>query len=394
MPTAPGQVVLLIPGFFGYGAFGPADKPFLEYFAGVKEALQRKLPADYAILVHEPPPTGSLDERVASLHEALRKLRHGERLPHSDAGVTAASVHLVGHSTGGLDARLLANPKFHWVGGPRGSERSEVIRSIGKIVTISAPLKGTPLVRHVRPLRDAVLDGVQILTLLGIFRNSEIDSLVLQWLTAGTGSLWRSPVFGALPFEIVSQAARRAVPSDVPNRNGDEVAAQVKRFLEKIQEDRQLFEDLSVDNMARLNAEIAGGDSTSIISYVTVSPKPSLIDIGLDPLGRAVYQILYLATARDPLPGPPPAGRPLGAAKDVIGLVSEEVSCDGVVPARSQTLDGSPARIVLADHLDVVGSFQGGTGADVMRSHADFNKTSFAELWWDVADRIALRQGA
>src|SRR5271165_7101415 len=136
MATSTSPVVLLIPGFFGYNAFGPDNAPVLEYFAGVKAILPPVLP-NHTVLVHEPPPTGSLDERVASLYEAVWKLRHGEKLPHVEKAVTADRVDLVGHSTGGLDARLLANSKFHWAGGPRGRERTEIIESIGKVVTLA-----------------------------------------------------------------------------------------------------------------------------------------------------------------------------------------------------------------------------------------------------------------
>jgi hypothetical protein len=84
-----------------------------------------------------------------------------------------------------------------------------------------------------------------------------------------------------------------------------------------------------------------------------------------------------------------PAGSILGPRERVEELLRDDVSCDGVVPTRSQTLDGAAAGIVLADHLDVVGSFHGGSGADVMRSRSNFTRGDFVDLWTDVAGIIA-----
>jgi len=161
---------------------------------------------------------------------------------------------------------------------------------------------------------------------------------------------------------------------------------QVRRFLREIEEDRQLFDDLSVVHMAELSREIRGGDDlTRIHSYVTASPKPTRVDVGFDLVGRAVYDLLYHLTAHDRLPGAQPDGKYLGTPSELGAILKSPVSCDGVVPTRSQTLDGRAKLVVLADHLDVVGSFRGGSGADVMRSGSNFSATEFAQLWSDIA---------
>jgi hypothetical protein len=396
MPAAPSPVVLLIPGFFGFNAFGPDKAPRLEYFAGVREVLSPVLPQNYVILVHEPPPTGSLDSRVASLHDVVRDLRDGKKLPHAEEAVTAERVHLVGHSTGGVDARPLANPQFHWTGGPLGDERRKVIDAIGTIVTISAPFRGTPLVSHARLFRDGALALAQWLTLLGISRNGALDSLALQLLHAGSRSA-SPPLTVAARRQLLAQAARQGAKRDgASDRDADLVAEQVQEFLRKIDADRALFDDLSVENMKTVNKEVDGGDDLERIhSYVTVSPKPPFVDLGWDALGRFVYRTLYGFTARDPLSTAQPKGEPLGPAEKIRDVTKDRLSCDGVVPTRSQTLAGKAERVVLADHLDVVGSFSGGTGADVMRSHSNFDAEEFQELWLGIAALVAPpRRGA
>jgi hypothetical protein len=75
-------------------------------------------------------------------------------------------------------------------------------------------------------------------------------------------------------------------------------------------------------------------------------------------------------------------------------LLAEAASCDGVVPTRSQTLNGIAERVVLADHLDVVGSFAGGGQiTDITRSAAAFDSRSFEALWGDIAWHLATEDG-
>lgn len=57
---------------------------------------------------------------------------------------------------------------------------------------------------------------------------------------------------------------------------------------------------------------------------------------------------------------------------------------DGIVPASSQTLAGHAARIVLADHLDVVGHFEWRWNT-LFKSGAGFGRRQFEELWCCVA---------
>ncbi|HTU57588.1 MAG TPA: hypothetical protein VMF89_04125, partial [Polyangiales bacterium] len=132
--------VLLIPGFFGFGRFQGRDGFQIEYFAGIAKIFERA-GKDVRVLVHEPPPTGSLDARVASLHDAVLKLLAGTDLHHNDP-FKAKRIHLIGHSAGGVDARLYTRPEFRWAGGPAPEQRADVLKAIGDVVTLSAPFHG------------------------------------------------------------------------------------------------------------------------------------------------------------------------------------------------------------------------------------------------------------
>src|SRR5262249_19303869 len=127
------EVVLFVPGFFGFGSFGHPDRPLIEYFARVEDALLRAHVRPLRFAVHQPPPAGSLAERVRSLHKkASEVLAQG-----------ASTLHLVGHSPGGLDARLLAHPGYAAL-----PARQDLISRIASVVTLSAPFHGTPLAKR------------------------------------------------------------------------------------------------------------------------------------------------------------------------------------------------------------------------------------------------------
>ena len=411
----PPTAIVLIPGFFGYGTFGAdPERPLLEYFGGVRAELELAgLTEDrsYFIVVHEPPPTGSLDERVASLHDLVGKLLRGDELPHDAKPKTtppavaapfrAERIHLVGHSTGGVDARLFANKKYTWSGGPRGRERLDPIDKIAAIVTLSAPFYGTPITTHIQGDANLLLQAVQVLTMLGVFKNGHVDVIGIEGIKSllegipgvltnlHLHSIWAG--LAALLTRRVDPGTRASPPAilnDAPGVDGF-VAQQIGAFFQSIEDDRQLLGDLTVAHLEDLMARLDGGDSRPIASYVTVSPAPPRLDLGADPIGRIVYHVAYEATAHDPSPRRIPMGPTLGDEAALSKLLADGVACDGVVPARSQTIAGEAAAIVLGDHLDVVGSFQGGRGANIMRSGADFETDRFRTLWQDVARRLA-----
>src|SRR6185436_14272306 len=90
------QHVVLVPGFFGFGSLGE-----LAYFVGVREALGRafeRLSLDVNVVEVPTLPTASIRHRAARVQETL------------SAEAEAGPIHIVGHSTGGLDARLAIAP--------------------------------------------------------------------------------------------------------------------------------------------------------------------------------------------------------------------------------------------------------------------------------------------
>ncbi len=349
------ETVLFIPGFFGFGSFGEAGRPFIEYFAQVEAALLRALPAPMRFVVHEPPPTGALDERVRSLHQTFLK--------------TEGRVHLVGHSAGGLDARLFANARYN-------SPAKPLFERLGAVVTLSAPFFGTPLARRVLLGADLALPTLWFASILASRRQLQL---------AGHAGA----IFNALKRLLLQKTTPTdqliAALADVD----DETAHQIKRFLRDVSRDHPLVADILPESMTSLHREIAGGDFPRIRSFVTVAPKPGwgprdALAFATAPAQRLLYNATYaLSSARPPSGVRLPAGPWIGAPR----LPLEPESSDGIVPVWSQTLDGRADGIVVGDHLDVIGHYET-AGATFLRSGSSFDDARFQALWTRVAEAL------
>ncbi|MGC4000601.1 MAG: hypothetical protein QM767_25405 [Anaeromyxobacter sp.] len=90
--------VLLVPGFFGFTSFG--DFAYWEHVRAVLAALGPPAGLDGERVVVRTVPTASLRLRAAALARAAHDVldRHG------------GTLSIIGHSSGGLDARLLVTP--------------------------------------------------------------------------------------------------------------------------------------------------------------------------------------------------------------------------------------------------------------------------------------------
>lgn len=347
------ETVLFIPGFFGFGSFGEAGRPFIEYFANVEAALSDALPAPVRFVVHEPPPTGALDERVRSLNATFAK--------------TEGRVHLIGHSTGGLDARLFANARYNAAPPAR----------LGAVVTISAPFFGTPLARRLLLGADLAMPGLWFASILASRRRLQL---------AGHAGAIFNALKGLLLQKTTPTDQLIAALADVD----DATARQIKRFLHDVSRDHPLVADILPESMAALHREIAAADYPRIRSFVTVAPKPGwgprdALAFATAPVQRLLYDATYaLCAARPPALSRLPAGPWIGAPR----LPIEGESSDGIVPAWSQTLSGSAEGIVVGDHLDVIGHYET-AGATFLRSGSAFDDARFRALWSRVAAALA-----
>ncbi|HEX4385474.1 MAG TPA: hypothetical protein VH083_21085 [Myxococcales bacterium] len=349
------EVIVFIPGFFGFGSFGHPDRPLIEYFAHVEDAVLRALPRQMRFAVHQPPPAGSLLERAKSLHDKSVELLQ--------AG--AEKLHFVGHSTGGVDARLLANLKYTLL-----PERAELVKRFGSITTISAPFHGTPLARRAGRATFAVVPVLWFCSIL-----------------ASRGRLRLAGQLGNLSNILKRLLLQQPTPTDQLIAQLADVDAmtahEIQRFLADVTRDHRLVDDLTPESLGALHASLVGYDTVPLRSFVSCAPPAGIspLAFGTAPFHRLLYDVTWTLTASEPRNGEKiPQGPWITSGHTDLG----EKTNDGIVPAWSQTLDGQAAGIILGDHLDVIGHFES-AGATFMRSGSSFDETRFRTLWAQVA---------
>ena len=373
--TGTAHGIVLVPGFFGFGTFGSPNGSHIDYFARVRDELARRLHDLAPVFVtHEPPaPTGRLRARASALFAQVAAVAK-----------TVDRIHLVGHSTGGVDARHVANAAYA-IDVASNEERRQVIAKIASVVTVSAPFHGTPLARNLAWADEALLVPLHLLSIL-----TSRDQLRLTGRAALALLGLRELVLG------MPASQDRVIPAFLIGVD-EATADQVRRFLKRVVNDTGALDDLPPERMRASEADLAATDHPALASFVSVAPRPAR---GLlrrfHPLDAPSRRILYALAHRMATPEPRDAIPPLPLGP-WIGRrprwFAEEGANDGVVPAGSQTVGRLAAGIVHGDHLDVVGHFdaEGGSGT-FFKSGAGFDRERFAALWRAVAARI--RTGA
>lgn len=372
------QHVYLIPGFFGFANLGQ-----IAYFGHVRRALAAELAGlglDARVHVVRTAPTASLPARAARLAEAIAGGAPGN-----------GPVHLIGHSTGGLDARLLVSPGVRLPGRRDARRAAARVRSI---VTVATPHHGTPVAAFFATLRGQRL--LQLLS-LGTVHLLHLGQLPIRALLAAAGTFARldglalesgllEELFGRLLADF-SEGRRRAVAG----------------LLREVAEDQALLLQLTPEAMALYDATVSTPNGVERGSVVTWARRPSLgsrVATGLDPAGqlsRAIYGALHGLAAGPPrAPGVPLAAAHARALRRAYGREPHPRASDGIVPTRSQPW-GRVLAAVRADHLDVLGHFADPSAdpphVDWLATGTGFDRAGFAAVWRRVA-RFVARAGA
>lgn len=115
--------IVLAHGFFGFDSFAGVES--VTYFYGVKDYLREQ--GEREVYTPAVDPFNASDVRAARLIEHIERIRR-------ETG--AAKVNLIGHSQGGLDARLVAH------------DRPDLVASV---TTFSTPHHGTPIADALTP---------------------------------------------------------------------------------------------------------------------------------------------------------------------------------------------------------------------------------------------------
>ncbi|MBK7974473.1 MAG: triacylglycerol lipase [Deltaproteobacteria bacterium] len=367
------QHVFLIPGFFGFTSFGE-----LSYFAHVRRALEGEAArAGLKVAIHDVavPPTASIRARARALLAAVAKV-----------GGTAAPIHLIGHSTGGLDARLLVSPGVSLGDGGEGVDPGELERVAARVrtvLTVATPHRGTPAATFFRTIFGRQLLRVLSLATIVVLSAGPLPVAALATLARITRRLDRElGLAGGLLHALEEQVLRDFTPV----RRGELVA-----FLEQVGAESALVTQLAPEGIDLLNAGIGEREGVRYGSIVCCARRPglgALLRVGPSPTALASHAV-FAALHRI-------AGRAQGLTPDLFepaqlaalrvgfGAVPRPSDNDGVVPTLSQPW-GRVIAAVWADHLDILGHFDAERLVpphhDWLSSGTRFGPRPFDEAW-------------
>lgn len=380
-----------IPGMFGFGRLASYD-----YFTHVEKALTARLTQgghDVETTVLDVAPTASIRRRAASLAECVDRTSRGHG---------PGTIHLVGHSTGGLDARLAASPSSHL---PCSSEALSWIKDLRSVTTLSTPHYGTPMGSFFATVSgQRALYALSALTYIALSIGSPplaaVSSLIMT-----LGRLDRALGIARLrDMALLDLPVLESAVDGLLRVLGDARSREVHAYLDAIKQDQGAVIQVTPEAMDLFQAGVEDRAGVHYQSTASMAPPPKLrtlaqggLSIVTSPyrtLSSVLFAALYGITSRHDPRYPCAPHKAIAAHETVIrrafGKIPGVRENDGVVPLHSQPW-GKLVWAGYADHLDVLGHFHDekeGGHSDWMTSHADFDRARFATLMDAVAEGI------
>ncbi len=366
--------VYLVPGMFGFGELAGYD-----YFGHVERALQHRFEergVQYEVRVVPAPPTASIRKRAACVAQRIQE----------SAATYQGHIHLVGHSTGGLDARLLASPNA-LLDVPESFLRwRDRLRTV---VTINAPHYGTPLAQFFTTVSGARLLYVLSLLTIITLKVGGPPLTVFSTLISAVGGVDEALGIDIHLLDHATELILRFI--------GEKGRAAMHGWLDGIREDQGGIIQISPESMDLFNAAAENSPHVRYGCVASASPAPrsvhllSSIRSPYSAFTATLYSTLYAVAAR-------PHEHYLYAEPDTktarmlqqgVGATVLPRHNDGIVPTLSM-IWGKLLWCGMADHLDIVGHFRDdksvGLHSDWLRSGARFGRSRFAEAMNSIAD--------
>ncbi len=366
--------IYFVPGMFGFGRLAGYD-----YFHHARQALEWRLRdagAQVETHVVASPPTSSLRFRARMLAKAVQ----------NTCGEGEGPIHLVGHSTGGLDIRLALSPSTNLRSDDPG--RLAWRHRVCTAISLNTPHYGTPLAGYFATVSGTrVLYALSLLTVLSL-TVGEPSLAVFSKLLAGLGGI--DQVFGG-DLKLISRGTDLLLRF-VKTEGRDEIV----EFLSKVRTDQGAVVQIMPEAMDLFNAAAEDDDSVRYASVVSAAPPPQAMRFAkrvrspYAALTAAMYSTLYQLTSQRPrmYPYAQPSETESALLRSGIHHEVDDKSNDGVVPTLSM-LWGELLWCGEADHLDVLGHFHDDGSppihVDWVTSGAHFSRQRFGSLMDAIA---------
>jgi pimeloyl-ACP methyl ester carboxylesterase len=363
-----------VPGFFGFEHRRDMTYFADRFVAGLRSVLEARGIRGIPVLSVSTLSIGSLRQRQRDLLRELRALETPG--PDSPRLGGPRSWHLVGHSTGGVDAALLLrrsplSERDHVssTSGESWGEWSDLVERVASVTTISAPHFGTglaeaPLARFAagHPSLAAARDLAR--ATLDLARRGDLEARLEFALSAAPG-------LEKMPF-----------------------------FLWHMLLMNELADDLRPEVLSPLSAQpLRESAEGRVFSVATVAPRPT--EHHPDKLFRDLWRWTRdgsEATRTYPHGGRPELDNPelrLPSQRAIALPQVSETDNDGVVTTVRQVL-GELIGVVVGDHVDVLGRYRRESLVDgkvidpgLLTSGAEFGDDEFFALLLRIGTRLA-----
>lgn len=365
--------IYFVPGVFGFAQLASYD-----YFAHVRSALHARFRnAGRQLDTHavDVLPTASVRRRAAKLAALIDRTSGGK-----------GPIHILGHSTGGLDARVVASPGARL---PIPARALRWLPRLRSVTMMNAPHYGTPLASFlVTSNGQRVLSAMSAFTLVGL----SLGAHPLGATGALIGLIGRGDDAMGINLRILDKSVDWLLGLVNDARRPD-----VRAYINAIKEDQGSMLQISPEAM---DLTVAGFEDRSGVLYQSTAsmapmPSPGKWVRTLGHPWRAVSLALF--TALQGITSRHDDSYPCAAARSgkrteamlarALGFVPDRSANDGVVPIRSQ-LWGTLVWAGLGDHLDVLGHYRDDRKGkletlrhrDWLTSGSSFDSTNFAAL--------------
>jgi triacylglycerol lipase len=332
--------VYFIPGMFGFGRLAGYD-----YFNHVRVGLERRFHDAGLEVTFEDvpaPPTSSMRYRSRIVATTIERTAGSE-----------GPIHLVGHSTGGLDLRLVLSPTVSLGLDPSLLEWRSRVQSA---VSINAPHYGTPVAGFFATVSGTrLLYALSLITVISL-SIGEPSLAIFSRLLAGVGGI--DSIFGGdmRLFSRITDNVLRFVDKDARNEIGD--------FLSKVRVDQGGIIQLMPEAVDLFNASTEAHPSVRFGCVASAAPAPRSMRFArrirspYAAFTAAIYSTLYQFASKVPdvYPYARPNERELALLRSGIDHEIGDSTNDGIVPTLSM-LHGKLIWAGEADHLDVLGHF-------------------------------------
>ncbi len=320
--------LFFVPGFLGFTHLGESTGG-VDYFIELPvllEAALKQRPDVTGVTSHfvSVTPTGSITTRADAVAKAIGDVF--ESLPSAEGHV----VHLIGHSTGGLDIRLVVSPGARL---PTQSERRlRWLDAVRTVATLNTPHAGTPIASFFASrLGGQLLDFVSSLAsdslARGLFSVPKAATMTALRASLPSASLTlsRHPLLSAIGAWLTGGAA-------------------LQQWVGSIAVDQGALVQLTPEAMALANAApIADHPAVRYLSVASMVRERGPFSLGL-PFGKERPDLLFRLLQRivsQTVPAYPcttvTSGQDLGQLAKFFGDARPAVSDnDGVVPIHSQ----------------------------------------------------------